>query len=407
MENKFKNYLDANFQSYLDIYKRLVTTNSFTSNPDGVNENGGIIAEAFSGLGFIPENIQSSNPEFGKHLVLTRKGTSDTRVGLITHLDTVFSPGEEEANDFTWRIEDDRVYGPGTNDIKGGTIIIFMVMDALNQFASDLFEEITWVILANAAEERWSNDFGELCRGRLGENGLAALVFEAGYFDDNTFSLVRSRKGMAVYDINVEGKSAHAGNNHQFGANAIVQLAQVIQKVESLTNYEKDLTYNIGLASGGLVPNRVPQSAAARGEMRAFSKDVFNQGVKNLLAINGIQPVESAADGFKCKLSIDVILENDPWPRNEATESLIKVWSETGKSLGLDIVLEDRGGLSDGNQLWEYVPTIDGLGPNGRNAHCSEQSPDGSKEQEFATLSSLIPKAVLNALAIKKLVTNR
>jgi len=405
MENKLRNFFESHYQSYLDIYKKLVSTNSFTSNTDGVNENGNLIAQAFSGLGFVPERIQSSNPEFGAHLVLTRKGTSDTRIGLITHLDTVFSPEEEEANNFSWRIEGDRVYGPGTNDIKGGTVIVLMVLDALNDLANDLFEEITWIVLANAAEERWSYDFGELCRDRLGEDGLAALIFEAGYVDDNAISLVRSRKGMAVYDINIEGKSAHAGNNHQFGANAIVQLAQVIQKVESLTDYEKDLTYNIGVASGGSVPNRVPQSASARGEMRTFSKDVFNQGVKNLLAINEIKPVESAVDGYPCKLNIEVILENDPWPRNEGTDNLIRIWRETGKSLGVDVILEDRGGLSDGNQLWEFVPTIDGLGPNGRNAHCSEHSPDGSKEQEYATLSSLIPKAVLNTLALKRLVT--
>jgi glutamate carboxypeptidase len=44
------------------------------------------------------------------------------------------------------------------------------------------------------------------------------------------------------------------------------------------------------------------------------------------------------------------------------------------------------------------------LGPTGDNAHCSEQSPDGSKEQEYTLISSFVPKAMLNITAIIKLV---
>jgi glutamate carboxypeptidase len=65
---------------------------------------------------------------------------------------------------------------------------------------------------------------------------------------------------------------------------------------------------------------------------------------------------------------------------------------------------EQRGGLSDGNLLWERFPTLDGLGPAGNNAHCSERSPDGSKDQEYVLVESFVPKALLNALAIMKLV---
>jgi glutamate carboxypeptidase len=65
---------------------------------------------------------------------------------------------------------------------------------------------------------------------------------------------------------------------------------------------------------------------------------------------------------------------------------------------------EQRGGLSDGNLLWERFPTLDGLGPAGNNAHCSERSPDGSKDQEYVLVGSFVPKALLNALAIMRLV---
>jgi glutamate carboxypeptidase len=48
--------------------------------------------------------------------------------------------------------------------------------------------------------------------------------------------------------------------------------------------------------------------------------------------------------------------------------------------------------------------TLDGLGPSGENAHCSERSEDGSKEQEYVLASSFVPKAVLNTVAIIGLI---
>jgi glutamate carboxypeptidase len=72
--------------------------------------------------------------------------------------------------------------------------------------------------------------------------------------------------------------------------------------------------------------------------------------------------------------------------------------------LGLSVQPEERGGLSDGNFLWDAVPTIDGLGPWGDNDHCSERSPDGSKLPEYVEVTSFVPKALLNAHAIVDLI---
>jgi glutamate carboxypeptidase len=392
-------------ERYLEILKEMVSTNSFTSNAEGVNQTGRLTVEAFTELGFKPSYQSSVNPAFGSHLVLTRIGTSTQKIGLITHLDTVFPPEEETANHFFWRVDGDKIYGPGTNDIKGGTVMVLMVMEGLEKFARDVFNQTTWIILANAAEERWSNDFGELCRRHLGEDALAALIFESGYVDNDRISLVTARKGMAVYDIHVEGKSAHAGNSHSSGANALVQIAEIIQKISRLTDYERDLTYNVGVLKGGTVPNRVPHLATAKGEMRCFSEQVFQDGTRKLLEINQNPALESADGTFSCKFAINVIIENPPWPRNANTDRLFSLWEETAASFEMNTVHEARGGLSDGNQLWDFLPTLDGLGPSGMNAHCSERSEDGSKDQEFVTISSFPIKAAINTLAIVKLIS--
>ena len=93
-----------------------------------------------------------------------------------------------------------------------------------------------------------------------------------------------------------------------------------------------------------------------------------------------------------------------PWAANDASRRLLAHWQEAGRALGLEIRGEERGGLSDGNWTWQHIPTIDGLGPVGGNAHCSERSEDGSKDQEYILPASYPSKAQLSILALSRLV---
>jgi len=396
-------YLEANLPIYLDLLRQMVAINSFTANPEGVNRLGRLTAEAFADLGFTAEMVQAANPHYGHHLVLTRPGLSAQKIGLISHLDTVFPPEEEILNNFAWREEGDRIYGPGTVDIKGGTVMIYMILAALQQFFPEVFNQVTWLVLLDAAEEREARDFGQLCLERLGPEALAALVFEGGQKVRNNFSVVAARKGIALYEVITSGKAAHAGTSHPKGANAIVQLAEVIWRIDSLTDYERDLTFNVGVVSGGTVTNRVPHYAEAQVEMRAFAVDVFEEGIARMLALNGYSSVRSAKDGYPCQVRIELQSRVAPWSPNPATDHLLAIWQAAARSVGLAAVREERGGLSDGNLIWRHIPTLDGLGPSGANAHCSEQSPDGSKEQEYVEVSSFVPKALLNVMAILRL----
>jgi glutamate carboxypeptidase len=100
----------------------------------------------------------------------------------------------------------------------------------------------------------------------------------------------------------------------------------------------------------------------------------------------------------------EVINTVSPWSRNPRTESLYQVWQATAERLGYEAVAEERAGLSDGNYFWQELPTIDGLGPDGGNAHCSERAEDGSKDQEYVEVTSFLPKALLNTMAILELL---
>ena len=386
------------------MLRQMVELNSFTENRQGVNQLGRFTSKCFAPLGFLPETVPSTNPAYGDHLVLTRHGRSARSIAMVSHLDTVFPPEEEARNNFHWQAEGDRIYGPGTHDIKGGTVMMWLVLTALRTQTPAIFEDVTWKLFWNSSEEMLSHDFGEVCRSRLDNNTLAALVFESeGRLGEERLMVV-ARKGRATWRVTVAGRGAHAGAKHSHGANAIVELARIMQRIASLTDYSHDLTFNIGTVRGGTVLNRVPHEAVAEGEFRAFTPDAYARAKAALLALAGAGEVRSRADGYACEVKVEILSESRPWPRNPNTDRLLHFWLEAGKEMDMAVNCEARGGLSDGNFLWDAVPTLDGLGPWGDNDHCSERSADGSKLPEYVDVTSFVPKAALNSTAILKIL---
>ncbi len=402
---KLHNYLESELPAALELLRQMVGINSFTLNPEGVNRLARFTAESFAPLGFTAEYVASTNPKFGKHLVLTRKGCGDQSIAMVSHLDTVFPPEEEARNNFHWSVEGDRIFGPGTHDIKGGTVMMWLVLKALRAQAPEIFEVITWKLCLNSSEEMFSPDFGVVCRDRFEKKTLAALVFEAEGRLGNERLMVTARKGRAAWRVTVTGRGSHAGGKHSHGANAVVQLGQLLPRIAAITDYSRELTVNVATVSGGTVLNRVPHESVTEGELRAFDAATYNHGKAQLLALAGPGDVRSPVDGFCCDVKVEILTESRPWPRNAATDRLCELWVQAGQELNLPVSGYERGGLSDGNQIWDVVPTLDGLGPWGDGDHCSERSADGSKLPEFVEISGIVPKAALNFIAITKLIT--
>src|SRR3954469_21400568 len=106
-DQQLRAILERELPASLDLLRQMVEVNSFSTNKAGVNRLGRLTAEAFAPLGFVSEFVSSVNDAYGEHLILTKVGTSGQTVGLVTHLDTVFSEEEEQRNQFFWRREGD------------------------------------------------------------------------------------------------------------------------------------------------------------------------------------------------------------------------------------------------------------------------------------------------------------
>ena len=389
-------HLERLLPEALNWLEKMVGINSFTANPPGVNALGRLTAECFADLGFIAEHVPSKDNGHGSHLFLTRGNAEQKPVLLVTHLDTVFPPEEETANGFRWEPSpaEQRIYGPGTVDIKGGTALIWLMLQAMRKCQPTLFESTRWMIAANSSEEVRSTDFARCVSERCPAGARAVLVFEGGPRNGEEWHIVTSRKGRAEYRISAEGKAAHAGSSHAEGVNAIVALCEPLQKAASITDPERSLTVNVARIGGGTVLNRVPHEAWAELEMRAFDPQILKEAGHDLLGLSSSKPGAAA-------ISVSCLGISPAWKEDSAASALAMHWHRSAAGLGRQLRSVSRGGLSDANYLCHLGPTLDGLGPSGGNAHCSERTLDGSKLPEYVETDSFVPRAMLNLLALE------
>jgi len=397
-------WLPGELPSALEALRELVALNSFTANPEGVDASGRLVARQFTDLGFTPEFVPSEHPGHGSHLFLSRPGPSpDAKpLLLVSHLDTVYPPEEERLQNFHWDPvpEEGRIYGPGTVDIKGGTVLLHLTLSALRHVAPDLFASRRWLVALNSSEEVLSRDFAARTSERCPDGAEAVLVFEGGPVVDGTWQIVSSRKGRALYRITAEGRGAHAGSAHREGINAIVALAEAVQAAAALTDPASDLTVNVGTFHGGTVVNRVPHEAVAELEIRAYDPARITRAGTALKALERLIDPEHRRAGIR----VECLGDCPAWPSDPSARALAEHWIRAATELGIPLAATPRGGLSDANYLAHLGPTLDGLGPAGGNAHCSERSADRTKLPEYVEPGSFVPKAAMNALALLELL---
>jgi len=387
------------------LLERLVRLNSHTCNPAGIEANVQAITEEFAPMGFSPRRIPSSNPECSPHLVLDNHASGPV-VLMVSHLDTVYTAAEQEAGFHRFDTPDGFLTGPGTNDIKGGTVMMWMLMRAWAAALIPDLPSVRWILAWNASEEKLTPDFAESVIGIVPSSTLACLVFEA---DNRKFSgheVLASRKGMARWKIDVRGRGAHSGNSHAEGMNAIVRLAEIVASIQSHTDYSKGLTVNVGTIEGGVSTNRVPESASAAFEVRYQNPADYESVHSLLLEWNDGGRFDGPLESRRCEVVMKSLIEIKSWPGGAGTDHLLDVWRKAAESCDLKLTAGTRGGLGDANYLGQHYPTLDGLGPRGGNAHTVERTADGFSITEYVEPDSFLTKGLINFFALCYLVSD-
>jgi glutamate carboxypeptidase len=292
---------------------------------------------------------------------------------VLAHLDTVHPIGMIE-KDLKVRREGDSIFGPGIYDMKAGGYIAYYALRHLIRQGKKTKLPVTFLFIPE--EEVGS----PTSRARIEEAARGhkyALVMEPGRDGDR---VVTSRKGVGRFVMTVKGRASHAGVRHEDGRSAIAELARQIVRIEGKTDYKRGITCNVGLINGGTGVNVVPAECTAEIDLRVPDPRTAEEMVDWFLKLEPIGPdVEVKVEGG---------MNRPPYQKDAGIASLFEkaqaIYREIGKELK-DVPL--TGGGSDGNFTAALgIPTLDGLGADGKGAHAA---------YEQIYYSSLVPRTYL------------
>jgi glutamate carboxypeptidase len=362
-----KKWLSAQDDAMREALRALVEQSSFTEDRDGVRAALDAL-EAALPAHWRRERVASET--YGGHMVVHGESpASEGGVVLVGHIDTVFP-----RDVFTgYREEGERAMGPGVLDMKGGLVVTAWGLRAA-EAAGHPVGPWTWVVVGD--EEVGSPESAETIK-RAAKGARCALVFESGRAHD---AIITRRKGTGTLFVTAHGVAAHAGNAHDRGRNALWSLARWIDAAQSLTDYARGITVNVGVVRGGTSKNTVPDRATAEVDFRFVSSDDRAWLVDALERL----AVERATDGTRIELVWGP--GRAPLERTDASAKLrdnyAKCQMESGLGGGESPLV---GGGSDASTTSrEGVASIDALGVRGEGFHTL---------REYAELRTLAPKA--------------
>ena len=292
---------------------------------------------------------------------------------VLAHLDTVHPIGMIE-KDLKIRREGDSIFGPGIYDMKAGGYIAYYALRHLVRQGKKTRLPVTFLFIPE--EEVGS----PTSRARIEEAARGhkyALVMEPGRDGDR---VVTSRKGVGRFSLTVKGTASHAGVRHQDGRSAIHEMAKQIMRIEAKTDYARGITCNVGLIQGGTGVNVVPAECKVEVDLRVPSQQLAEEMTHWFL---NLEPM-----GHDVTLTVEGEMNRPPYQKDAGISALFEkaqaIYREIGKEL-LDVPL--TGGGSDGNFTAALgIPTLDGLGADGKGAHAAF-------EQIY--YSSLVPRTYL------------
>ena len=227
------------------LAERLITYD--TSTPDGIRACAGFVKGWLEA-----REIDVHDSTFGELPVLSATIGPARGPTLVFHghLDVV--PGHAEQ--FSPRIEGDRLYGRGAYDMKGG---LAAMMCALRDLADQDAVRVRFTCVPDEeSEDIDTRSIDEIVRG-----GYEADFAITGEPTDLHVGI--QAKGVLAFRMNVHGRSAH-GSTPWLGDNAVLKAIDVFRRIESLpfSRESSELfdrpSVNLGRISGGDALNKVP-----------------------------------------------------------------------------------------------------------------------------------------------------
>ncbi|MEA2070996.1 MAG: M20 family metallopeptidase [Asgard group archaeon] len=279
-----------------------------SQNPPGYCEHiAKYLKDKCNSLGLKAEIVPMDNKRAN---VVASYGEGERDIVLSGHFDTVPAgdPKKWELPPLSGEIKNNKIYGRGSADMKGGVATLIAAMAGLKKAKIKLPYRV--LFLGTADEEVGMKGASHLQKKGYMDSALCLIITEA-----TDLQVAIAEKGPYWIRINVEGKAAR-GSMPELGINAIEGACYGINHLKKiLPSISHSLvgrsTINVGGIKGGVKTNIVPENCQVEIDIRlvpGVDVDKFDKEIKTLM--------ENLSKEHPCTFSHEVIHSIPPLATN-------------------------------------------------------------------------------------------
>ena len=348
-------------EAYFDIWERVCDIESPTNHKEGVDSVGRFFIEIAKERGWkveiCPQNVS------GDVVCITMNSEVDKKPLCISgHIDTVHPLGR--FGEKPTHRDNEKIYGPGVTDCKGGIVAGMLCMEALKNCG---FASRPVMLLLQTDEEMSSKPSKKATINYICEKSKDAVAFLN--LEGFTHGKCKvARKGILTLEFKVKGIKAHSSACAKSGANAIAEAAYKIIEMEKLKD-DDGLTCNCGVISGGTVVNTVPDECVFRANIRFATQEQYDYVMDYAKKVAEQTHVEGCSCSVyevgyrpameKCRRNYDLL------------DTINRIYAENNLP-----VLEEffaRGGSDTAYTTISGIPSVDGMGVEGDCIHSQDE----------------------------------
>jgi len=274
----------------VDTLKSLVTIESGSADVEGLAKIATLLDDRLKALGFKTERRKSPVDAGADIVIGTMTGTGTKKLMLQGHMDTVYERGILQTQPY--RLDGNKLYGPGIADDKGGLAVILHSLKILGDAGWKDFATLT--VVFNPDEEIGSRGSGEMI-ATLGAQQDYVFSYEptAAKAVVKTEGLLLGAAGTSSVTMTVKGRASHAGAAPELGRNAIIELAHQMLQTKDLAKDIPGVSLNWTNVISNKATNQIPELAVATGDVRMTmpgSEEKLNAALQAKVASSHLVP---------------------------------------------------------------------------------------------------------------------
>ena len=371
--------------SNLELLKKLIKIESISPNDNGCFD---VIKQQFDGLDF---SFEETNYKNISNLIITNGDSKNKTFCFLGHTDVV-PPGPESewsVPPFSGEIIDNKIYGRGAADMKGG---VACFISALKEFLSENKDpSFNIMVLLNSNEE------GKLENGKV-DRVINRMIDKDKFIDfcligepsssKKVGDVIRiGRRGSLSGNLKVYGIQGHVAYPKQ-ALNPILGIGKTLEELKNMEwdrgneNFEPTSFQVSNIKSGTGAENVVPGVLEMTFNFR-FSPESSPDGLK--------EKFEALLKKSDLKYDVSWTLSALPF-LTAKTEFIDIVKSSIKEINNIDTKIDNGGGTSDGRWVAPMGSEIVELGPLNKTIHQIDEHVD---IEDLSTLKEIYKKILI------------